>query len=99
MRGTTPTHTFTIPFDTNTIDKVRIIYSQDGKEVLRKLIGDCEIGDKDVKTTLTQEDTFKFDCTLPVEIQMRILTKGGETINSHIEKVGVARCLDNEVLV
>lgn len=98
MRGTTPTHTFTIPFDTSIIEKVKVIYSQNDNILLSKSTDDCDISYQDIKTTLTQEDTFKFDCNLPVEIQIRILTKDGETMNSYIKRVGVARCLDDEVL-
>jgi hypothetical protein len=35
-RGTTPTHTFTLPFDTAMLSKVRIIYSQGNSPVVTR---------------------------------------------------------------
>ena len=98
MRGATPTHTFTIPVNISDIKKVKIIYSQNDEIVVQKLINGSDITDENLKIRLTQEDTFKFNCNLPVEIQMRILMEDGETLNSYIKKVGVSRCLDDEVL-
>ena len=98
IRGTTPTHTFNIPFDVSGIDKVKIIYAQDDEIVLEKLNVDCTLEGTTIKTTLTQDDTFLFDRKKPVEIQIRVLTLGGNALASVPEKIGVSKCLDNEVL-
>ena len=99
IQGTTPKHTFNIPFDTSMIDKVRILYAQNDNLVVVKTKEDCEITDKAIITTLTQEDTFKFDKNTDVEIQIRILTKGGDAPASIPIKVGVTKCLETEVIV
>jgi hypothetical protein len=97
IRGTTPTHLFNIPFDTTAVDKVKITYSQNGKEVLAKK--DCKLDGKTISVTLTQDDTFLFDHNKDVEIQIRVLTLGGDVLANVPIKVGVSKCLDDEVLV
>ena len=99
IKGTTPTHTFTLPFNTETISKLRIIYSQNDNVILVKQMNDCVMNDKQVSVTLTQEDTFLFEHVYPVEIQIRVLTLGGNALASVPEKVGVSKCLDSEVLI
>ena len=98
IRGTTPTHTFNIPFDTSMVKEVKILYAQDDVKVLENKNGDCKLSGQSISVTLSQEDTFLFDRKKPVEIQIRVLTLGGDALASVPEKVGVSKCLDNEVL-
>lgn len=98
IRGTTPTHTFNIPFDTSLVDEVKITYAQRDEIVLSKSTEDCVLENDTIAVTLSQEDTFKFDCTECVQIQLRILTVNGEALASVVTTVGVSKCLDNEVL-
>ena len=98
IRGTTPTHTFDIPFDTSMVKEVKITYAQRDTVILEKKTGDCELNGNTISVTLTQEDTFKFDCKKPVEIQVRVLTSAGEALSTIPQVVGVCKCLDNEVL-
>ena len=98
IRGTTPTHTFSIPFDTSTVSEVKITYAQDDVVVLEKRTDDCTLSGSQLSVTLTQDDTFLFDCKKIVEIQIRILTIDGNALASIPEKVGVSKCLDGEVL-
>ena len=99
MPGTTPIHLFNLPFDTAMVDKVKITYLQNDKEVLTKSKADCKLEGKTISVTLTQEDTFRFKPKEEVEIQIRVLTLGGEALGSIPIKVGVSKCLDDEVLV
>lgn len=99
IKGTTPTHIFTLPFDTSIIEAVRILYSQNDKIVLIKESSDCSLENNTIITTLTQENTFAFDHLNPIEIQIRILTKEGRAMASIPKKVGVTKCLENEVFV
>ena len=98
IRGTTPTHTFNIPFDTSMVKEVKILYAQDDVKILEKKNGDCTLAGQSISVTLSQEDTFLFDSKKPVEIQIRVLTLGGDALASIPEKVGVSKCLDSEVL-
>ena len=96
--GTTPTHTFDIPFDTSEVKEVKITYAQNNVSILEKKTVDCTQAGKTISVTLTQEDTFKFDCKKPIEIQVRILTLNGDVLSTIPQTVGVCKCLDNEVL-
>ena len=96
IRGTTPLHTFTIPFDTGLIDRVRVIYSQNGQPVLKK--DNCTLDGNLIKVKLTQEDTLSFTASYPVDIQVRVVLHDGEALVSSINKVSVEKCLENEVL-
>lgn len=98
VRGTTPTHKFTLPFDTGIIKIVKVIYAQDDVVVLEKEGEACSCSGNTVTVKLTQEDTFKFDCNKFVQIQIRVITHDDDSIASDVECVSVAKCLDSEVL-
>lgn len=98
IRGTTPTHTFTLPIDAGVIKSVKITYTQFGKVVLTKTGSDIALSKNIITVRLTQQDTFRFDCSGDVFIQLRILTTDGGALASKIMRVSVDRCLDDEVL-
>lgn len=105
MIGTTPTHTFTVPFDTEIIKSIEITYVQCDKIVLIKGTADCIIIDgHTIKTTLTQEETFLFDESSVIEIQLRVGVPSPDSdgkakiIKSNIVKVMATECLSDEVL-
>ena len=98
MRGTTPTHTFNIPFDVDCVVETKVIYSQGDKQVLSKGTEDCALVGNTISVTLTQEETFLFDSGKKLKIQLRVLTKEGEALASHIILADVDQCLDEEVL-
>ena len=98
IRGTTPTHIYTLPFDVNLIDKLRIIYNQNGRTILTKSEEDCTLTENVATTRLTQKDTLAFATTALVEIQLRILTKSGDALASDVFTVMAERCLSEEVL-
>lgn len=97
-RGTTPTHTFTLPIDTALLKTVRVIYAQMGRVILVKTGDDLTLDGYEIRTTLTQPDTLAFNCSKPVEIQVRALSKFDEAMNGDIIQVPVDRCLEDEVL-
>lgn len=98
IRGTTPTHTFKLPFDASIVQKAMVIYAQNDAVVLEKQAQDCTMQDNEISVTLTQEDTLKFDCHFKVQIQLRILTNQGQALASDIHIVSVGKCLNDEVL-
>lgn len=98
IRGTTPTHTFTLPFDSSLIREVKIIYAQSDKQIFCKKTGDCILSGDTIRTTLTQEETFLFDCKKLVQIQVRVLTLAGEVLSTEEMTTTVEKCLDNEVM-
>lgn len=98
IRGTTPTHTFTLPFDASFIKCVKVIYAQNDKVIFSKETTDCTLSGNTVTTKLTQADTLAFDCHYAVQIQVRALTLGDDALASDIYTVSVGKCLDGEVL-
>ena len=96
--GTTPTHTFNVPFDTSLISRVEVVYAQNDKMIFSKQTKDCVLESNRVRVTLNQEDTFKFDHKSPVEIQLWVYPKSGGALASIPKKVGVIKCLKKEVI-
>lgn len=97
-RGTTPTHIFEFPFETELISKLKIIYAQDDVVIFCKTEADCTLEEQTASVRLTQEETLKFDCKKSVQIQVRVLTKGGDALVSPIRLYSVDKCLESEVL-
>jgi hypothetical protein len=98
IRGTTPTHTFTLPTDSSLCTKVRAIYSQDDKLVFKIEDNRFIRSDNVVSCKLTQEETLMLSCKQYCDIQLRVLTSGGDAMACDIMKITVGRCLDDEVL-
>lgn len=96
IRGTTPKHTFTLPFETQNIAKVRVIYAQRDKVLFKK--DDVTMEGDTVSVHLTQEDTFTFTADVVVTIQIRVLMQDGQAYASQFMKATVCDCLDDEVL-
>jgi hypothetical protein len=96
VRGTTPTYTFEIPFDTNLIASAKVIFSQ-GEVSVSKRLHDCSLNGSELSVKLTQEDTFKF-CKGAVEMIIRVLTLGGDALASDVMYDFVRCCNDDEVL-
>ena len=98
IRGTTPQHTFTIPFDVSLAKEVMIIYAQNDVEVFRKTTEDCQMYGKTISVTLTQEDTLLLNHKHNVQIQVRLLTNDGKALVSNVKLVSVRKCLNSEVM-
>lgn len=98
IRGTTPTHTFTLPFGVETVAKVRILYAQHDEVLVTKTEEDCTMTGQTIQVRLTQEETLALDSSTVVAIQLRVLTTGGEALASDIMRVLPGDCLENEVM-
>lgn len=96
--GTTPTHTFTLPFGKEMLSEVRITYIQNKKKIITKEIDDLEIDGNDISLTLTQEETFLFEEGRNVSIQLKIKTTDELVFNSDIIEMRINKSLDNEVI-
>lgn len=97
IRGTTPTHTFTLPISVDDVDKIRIIYAQGGVKIV-KANADCTMEGNTITTKLTQEDTLSLTSDNYVEIQLRVLTVAGDAFASQIMRTHVCVCLEDEVM-
>lgn len=97
-QGTTPTHTFEIPFEKALIKNAKVVYSQNEEIIFSKGMDECNIEDGKISVKLTQQDTFLFKPKTNVYIQLRILTQNDDALVSEEIVTSVARCLDDEVL-
>lgn len=97
-KGTTPTHSFGLPFDASMVKSVLITYAQNDVEVLSKETKDCTLEGETIAVKLTQEETLGFNHRANVQIQVRLLTMGGDALASDIKIVSVEQCLNSEVL-
>lgn len=100
-RATTPTITFTLPFDVSNIEELSIAfgqketpYSRHAKLVFEKFLSDCDVDGKSVRLTLSEADTLKLECDKDVEIQLWVKRNGVSTA-SKVYKEPVD-CIMNE---
>ena len=112
-RGTTPTHTFTLPFEPPEGTECRIVYAQgeDFKEnILPELTTErCKFEGTKVSVKLKHEETLLFNCqpvyhlagykTLPVKIQIGVETPSRDILWSDIIETTVERCLKKDGVV
>ena len=99
IRGSTPTHEFTVPFETKSIEKLEISYAQNDIVLFTKHKEDCILDGYTVTLSLTQEETLLFDAEKRyVQIQMRVKTGGEEVSISEIITVEIKKALFDEVI-
>lgn len=96
-RFTTPTHTFTLPFETSGITALVVIYKQGDRVVLVKHKDDVTLQDKNVVINLSEKDTALFEPTPKVKIQLRV-GMGSAKINSDVIEVSVSDVLKEGML-
>ena len=96
-RGTTPTHTFALPFDTSLLDALLITYTQRGVKIIEKTLDDVTLNGKKIILKLTQEETNLFVKGDKAKIQLRV--KVGDSVQaSKIIDLDVQKVLNNEVM-
>lgn len=98
VRGTTPTHTWELPFDASMAKRVRVIYGQNNKVLFVKEKDECEIEGNIIKVTLSQEETFMFDSRYYAQLQIRVLFEDGSTVSTNISEIVVGETLEEEVM-
>lgn len=93
IRGTTPTHTFATSVSLVEATKVAVTYKQ-GKVILEKTKEDCEITDKTLAVTLTQEETLLFKTYGYIaQVQITAKMEDGAVLKSNISRVDVSKTL------
>lgn len=98
IKGTTPTHTFRLPFDTSIIKEVMVIYAQNEMEVFHKDKYECEFSGKKIIVKLSQEETLLFNHRQNVQIQVRVLTNDDVAVASQIKEITIQNCLNSGVI-
>ena len=92
-RGSTPTHTFVLPFDIENITNMYITYRQRGCNIIHKNFVDnfedfsADIDNREVSVELSQNETLAFSCGNKytdniVEIQLSVLLESRSAVIS-----------------
>lgn len=97
-RGTTPTLTFTLPFETNLISKCYVSFFQKERLRVEKELTNCDCVGKTITVKLTQSDTLSFVSNAVVKIQIRALLSDGNAVASKVMEMNVKDVLkDGEI--
>lgn len=98
-RGTTPTITFTLPFDESRITALNLCFAQQGEAVLEKGLGDCKLEKYSLQVSLTEQETLLFDAKKGmVDMQLRIGC-GDSRMASNIMHLSVEEILKDGCLI
>ena len=99
FRGTTPTLTFTLPFETSLLKNLYITFTNKNNEaLLEKELSNCTLNDKSVSITLTQEETLIFEGRQKIRLQLRAVTTDNAALASNIFDVYVHEILKEGVI-
>lgn len=98
IRGTTPTHTFQIPFNTNLLKEIRISYAQRDAVVVEKSTEDCKLDGMNITVKLTQEETLRFSENVVAALQLRVLLNDGNVLATPVLRLDVGELLQDEVI-
>lgn len=97
-RGTTPTLYFSLPFTTDNIKGLSLVFAQNRNIKIRKKLSDCSLYEKQITVTLSQTETLLLDPDYLVDIQLKFLLENGTCVKSTIITETTDICLDEEVL-
>ena len=98
IRGTTPTHYFTVPCKAQNISKVNVLYGQDDKLLFKKKTSDCTIEDELVTVKLSRNESLMFNHKLPAQVQIVIKQTNDDILESIVQTFGVDKLLDDGVI-
>ena len=97
IRGTTPTLTFNLPFETSLLKSAYITVKSQNVEI-EKTIDDCELTENSIATTLSQEETLQLPKDYRVKVQLRVLTKDGKALATDVYIVELKTILKEGVI-
>lgn len=97
-RGTTPTLSFKLPFDTSDLSAAWVTLAQDGRVIIDKPMSDCVLEGNVLAVTLTQEETLKLTAENRTEVQLRVKTTDGIAMASTIWRLETEKILKDEVI-
>lgn len=97
-RYTTPLHVFVFEDDPELYDKIEICYFQNDQLILQKNKNQLEFEGRKTSYRLTQEQTALFKSGIPVDIEIRVKTLGGEVPPPARFEIPVTSVLKEEVL-
>lgn len=97
-RGTTPSHVFHVNTDLRDASVLFITYKQNNQVVLEKTLEDCQIGEEEIRVSLSQEETLGFKAGVGVDIQIRAGFSDGRRIASNIITTNAKKILKDGVI-
>lgn len=92
VRGTTPTITFRLPFQTDQISDVEIYFAQKSF-LFQKDYEDCSFEENRLSVTLSQEETLMLDAGLSLRLQIRVVFTNGAIGATRIVRTSVVGLL------
>ena len=95
-RGTTPTFTFTLPIECETISKLSVAFKQGGELLFERGLPDVTSGNV-LSCTLTEEETLQLRGDTELQIQLRVGV-GSARMASQVFRVPVSQILKDGVL-
>ena len=98
IRYTTPTITFSLPFEASYLTAACISLLQGGSTAVDKTLADCETSEKTLSITLSQEETAGFAAGTPVKVQLRCVGNDGKAYASRQFRLNVDDVLKEGVL-
>ena len=98
IRGTTPTITFNLPFDTDDINNVEVYFAQNDEMLLEKGYDDCVLSGTIIAVPLTQDDTLLFDYEEKLQIQLRFMYNDQRVEATQVLKGKVGQLLKDGVI-
>ena len=99
-RGTTPTLTFTTPYEAALIQSGYLTFNQRGETVLNVPLDDpsVTIADEAISIELTQEKTLAFTSAAPAQAQIRAMLTSNKAVASNIVQIPICAILkDGEI--
>lgn len=97
FRGTTPTHTWNLPFDSSLLKEVSITYMQNDENVIKKTEDDCTMEGNRISITLSQEDTLKLEPKVRTTVQLKVMTINDSVMATKPKSISVSDIQDEEV--
>ena len=98
-RGTTPTQSFELPFDTAEIENLSVTYKVKNTTLLKKYLEDCKFNTNIINIDLDQTDTLLFPANKNVEVQIKILTKQNKIFAFGPYRIKIQEIFDQEEMV
>lgn len=96
--GTTPIICFYLPFEYDVVAEMWFTVAQRGTELFTKYKNEMEVEGSKIIVRLTQEETLRLNSNQKVDIQVRILTTGGDALASQIVTMEVDKILKGGVI-
>lgn len=82
IRGTTPTMTFGLPFDTEHLDVGFVTVQQNSSTIFEKPLSVCNCDGRTVTARFEQEETLKLMSNTSAEIRLVVKTNAGERLET-----------------